>query len=137
MHIHDGSQVWLGHSVLERIDIGQHGGGLGVPCESWAELGLDTGKGSGKLGSGGRSSFDLGEGFMEDLCDIKQTDNVSVVVAYGLELALDYLEVAMTYQVSEVSADHKLESFSGAGGIPRDHRVLGHDLSNGSDPGVE
>jgi len=137
MHVHDSSQVWLGHSVLERIDIGQHGGGLGVPCESWAELGLDTGKGGGKLGSGGRSSFDLGEGFMEDLCDIKQTDNVSVVIAYGLESALDDLEMAMTYQVSEVSADHELKSFSGAGRIPCDHRVLGHDLSNGSDPGVK
>jgi hypothetical protein len=44
MEVHDGSQVWLGHSVLERIDIGQHGSGLGVSGETWSELGLDTGK---------------------------------------------------------------------------------------------
>lgn len=43
----------------------------------------------------------------------------------------------LAYQVSEMSADHELKSFSRTGGVSRDHRVLGHDLSNGRDPGVE
>jgi hypothetical protein len=36
-----------------------------------------------------------------------------------------------------VSGDHELESLGGTGRVPSDHGVLGHDLSNGSDPGVE
>jgi hypothetical protein len=39
--------------------------------------------------------------------------------------------------VSEMSGDHELKSFSSTGRVPSDHWVLGHDLSNGSDPGVE
>ena len=36
-----------------------------------------------------------------------------------------------TYQVSEVSADHKLQGFCRAGGVACDHRVTGHDLCHG------
>ena len=39
--------------------------------------------------------------------------------------------------MSEVSGDHELKSFSCTGRVPSDHGVLGHDLSNGSDSGVE
>jgi len=39
--------------------------------------------------------------------------------------------------MSEVSRDHELKSFSGTGRVPSDHWVLGHDLSDSSDPGVK
>lgn len=36
-------------------------------------------------GSGGRS-FNLGESFVEDFGDIKQTDNITIFVANGLKM---------------------------------------------------
>jgi len=39
--------------------------------------------------------------------------------------------------MSEVSGDHELKSFSGTGRVPSDHWVLGHDLSDSSDSGIE
>lgn len=39
--------------------------------------------------------------------------------------------------MSEVSRDHELKSFSGTGRVPCDHWVLGHDLSDSSDPWVK
>ena len=38
--------------------------------------------------------------------------------------------------MSEMSADHELESLGGTGRVSRDHWVLGHDLSDGGNPRV-
>jgi hypothetical protein len=74
---------------------------------------------------------------VEHFGDIEQTNNIAVVIAYGLSISTGYHPKMLAYQVSEMSADHELKSFSRTGGVSRDHRVLGHDLSNGRDPGVE
>ena len=71
MEIHDGGQVGLSHLFLERIDICEHSGGLGVGGESRTELGLDTCQCGRELGSGGRSSLDLGKGFVEDFGNVE------------------------------------------------------------------
>jgi hypothetical protein len=39
--------------------------------------------------------------------------------------------------VSEVSGDHELESLGSTGRVPSDHGVLGHNLGDSSDSGVE
>jgi hypothetical protein len=71
VEVHDRGQVGLSHLFLERIDVCEHGGGLGVGRKSWTELGLDTGQCGGELGSGGGSSLDLGKGFVENFGDIE------------------------------------------------------------------
>ena len=71
MKVHDGSQVGLSHLLLEGIDVSEHGGCLGVGRKSWAELGLDTGQCGGQLGSCGRSSLDLGKGFVKDFGNVE------------------------------------------------------------------
>jgi hypothetical protein len=71
VEIHDGGQVGLGHLFLERIDVSEHSGGLGVGGKSWTELGLDSCQCGRELGSGGRSSLDLGKGFVENFGDVE------------------------------------------------------------------
>ena len=41
------------------------------------------------------------------------------------------------YEMSEASGHHELESFGRAGGITRDHGVLGHDLGDRRDSGID
>jgi hypothetical protein len=74
---------------------------------------------------------------VEHFGDIEQTNNVAVVIAYGLIISTGYQSKMLAYQVSEMSADHELKSLGRTGRVSRDHRVLGHDLSDSRNPGVE
>jgi hypothetical protein len=90
-----------------------------------------------ELGRGVGRSFDLPERFVENFGDIEETDNVAVLVADGLaadakesaDVSLD--EMLQTHQMSESLLHHELEGLRRTGGIPSDHRVLGHDLRDG------
>ena len=87
MGIENGCEVWLGHFVSEGIDVCEHGGCLGVGSHSGSELRLDAGESSRQLGSGSRSSFDLGKSFMEDFGNVQKTYNIPVLVTDRLSMS--------------------------------------------------
>lgn len=82
--IHDGGEIRQGSLLTERVDIGEHGCGLGVGGYTASELGLDACEGGIEFLGGGGAAFDLVEGFVEDFGDIEETDDVAFFVADGL-----------------------------------------------------
>ena len=79
---------------------------------------------------------------MEDLGDIKKTDNISVFVTYGLGEGLRVSHCGcvasnITYQMAEMTRNHELEGLRGAGSVPCHHRVASHDLADGGGVGVK
>ena len=63
---------------------------------------------------------------MEDLGDVEESDNVAIIVTYGLPSAKIW--GLQTYEMSKALAYHELKSFSRTRRIPCDHGVFGHDL---------
>lgn len=82
--IHDRRQIWQGRLLSKGFDIREHSSRLWVCCQAASELRLHTGESTVQLLRGGRASFDFVEGFMEHLGDIKQANDVALLVTYRL-----------------------------------------------------
>ena len=87
MGIHHCRQIRQGHLVTQGIDVGQHGCCLGVAGHVGTEFILYTGECGRELGSGSGTTLNLCKGFVEDLGDVQETDDVAVFVAYRLHVS--------------------------------------------------
>ena len=68
---------------------------------------------------------------MENLCDVKQTNDIALLIANGLahsSVSHSIADTNPTYQVTEVLLDHELQRLGCASGVPGDHRVPRHDM---------
>lgn len=65
-----------------------------------------------QLSGSGRRSLNLGKGFMENFCDIKETNDVSIFVTDGLKRCLisdpRLLKKTAAYQMPEMLLHHQL-----------------------------
>ena len=72
---------------------------------------------------------------MENLCDVKQTNDIALLIANGLahsSVSHSIAESGPTYQVTEVLLDHELQRLGCASGVPGDHMVPRHDMFDSS-----
>jgi len=72
---------------------------------------------------------------VEDLGDIKQTDDVAVFVAYGLLSSIEGLKGhgrngRNAHEMPEMLGDHEFEGLGRTGRIAGDHRVTRHNLTD-------
>lgn len=79
--IHDGGQVRQGRLLTEGFDVGKHRRRLRVRAQPRAKLGLHARERGVQLLRRGGAALDFVESFMEDLRDVKQTDNVALFIA--------------------------------------------------------
>lgn len=66
----------------------KHGSCLRIGRHAWPEFTLDTGQSTVELLGSRRTPFDLFEGFVENLVDIEQTNNVALFIADWLRISL-------------------------------------------------
>lgn len=101
---------------------------------------MDAFEGAVELLGGGGTALDLVEGFVEDLCDVEEADNIAFFVTNGLggrwkNIVHEYTEPRQrdglwTHEMPETPLDHQSQSFCSTGDVPSDHRVRCHDLTD-------
>ena len=133
--VHDRGKVGQRGLFPESLDVGQHGGGLGVRAQTVAELRLDSSEGTVELLRGGGATLDLVKGLVEDLGDIEQTDNVALFVTDGLGHAVLQVlhngdELRTTHQMPEMPLNHQLKRLCRTGRVASDHGIAGHDRAD-------
>lgn len=82
--IHDRGEVRKRRLLTKCLDVGEHGRSLGVSRDVPAQLGLYARESRVQLLRCRGTSLDLVQGFMEDLRDVQQADDVPLLVTYGL-----------------------------------------------------
>ena len=132
--VHHRSQIWKSCFLSKLFGPCKHGCSLRV-VSYWTEFSLNSGHCTEELLWCSRTTFNFVQSFVEHLSDIKQSYNIALFIADGLERGLagrHFCHKRWSDQMSKVFRHHQLQCLCRACAVASNHRITRHNLANWS-----